>query len=307
MKLRFATVALLAASFYILGSTIFYGQLTEIGLVKVRQLLPQPAFAVSPTPAAAAPLPVTGGAPLPALTSSHWEILDLGSGKVLSSANPQVPVAMASLTKLMTAYVVRQKDSLTQPVTIQPEDVAISSDDSRMGLVAGERITVGDLLKGLLIPSGDDAALALARYTSGSEEAFVSEMNRQASLLHLARTHFSNAAGLDEANHFSSPSDLAQLARLTMTDPALRQIVGTRQTTLTALSGQVHTLYNTNTLLDRDGVVGIKTGHTDNAGDCLISLESIDGHEIIIALLGSSDRFGETEALINWVRENTKW
>jgi serine-type D-Ala-D-Ala carboxypeptidase (penicillin-binding protein 5/6) len=192
-------------------------------------------------------------------------------------------------------------------VTIKPEDTEISGEDSQMGIVPGERISVGDLLKGLLIPSGDDAALALARYTDGSVESFVTRMNKRASSLGLMNTHFVNPSGLDEAGHNSTASDLSQLAKLLVSDPVLKDIVGTRYTTVTSANGHVYALYNTNTLLGQDGITGIKTGHTNEAGDCLISLETINGHEIITTLLGSSDRFGETESLINWSRQNISW
>jgi D-alanyl-D-alanine carboxypeptidase (penicillin-binding protein 5/6) len=295
------------ASFLILCSTLFFGQLRETGIVHVRTLLPQPAYAVAATPTPVTPAPVVGDLAPPTLSSSHWEVMDLGSGEVLVSRNPDDRVAIASLTKLMTAYLVRRDDKLSDLVTIEPEDVAIGSDDSRMNLVVGEKISVEDLLKGLLIPSGDDAALALARDSAGSVDAFVQQMNSAAEQLGLTNTHFVNPSGLDAEGHFSTAADLTQLARLIIADPILRDIAATREATVKAETGQVHQLFNTNSLLGQDGITGIKTGHTDEAGDCLISLETIDGHEIITTLLGSSDRFGETEQLIDWTRADVRW
>jgi D-alanyl-D-alanine carboxypeptidase len=179
---------------------------------------------------------------------------------------------MASLTKIMTALLILENHGLNEIVTV---DSDFSGElGVRIWLRQYEKMTVGDLLKGLLIPSAGDAAVALADYHSGSVEAFVEAMNARARELNLADTHFMNPVGLDEEDHYSSAFDLAILSKYALRIPAFRNIVRMDRATVSSVDGKFHhsfdsTNYLLNSYLD---IQGVKTGTTDGAGASLINL-----------------------------------
>jgi len=176
-------------------------------------------------------------------------------------------------------------------------------------LLPGEKITAENLLYGLLVGSGNDAAQTLAENFPGGMANFVSAMNRKAWEIKLSGTHFANPMGLDEENHYSTARDLAQLALIAIKNPSFAKIVSTSEFIATDISGTiVHKLKNTNELVGKaDGVKGVKTGWTQNAGGCLVSLIEKSGRRIVIVVLGSEDRFGETEKLVDWIFVNFVW
>ncbi|MFB9369669.1 D-alanyl-D-alanine carboxypeptidase family protein [Kitasatospora sp. NPDC001664] len=200
---------------------------------------------------------------------------------VLGVKGPQQPVPIASVTKVMTAYVVLRDHPLKEgedgpviTVDAQAAAEAGSTDESTAPVTAGQRLTQRKLLEVMLLPSANNVARLLARWDAGSEEAFVARMNAEAARLGMSGTTYTGASGL-EATTVSTAADQLKLAREAMKDPALRVIVALRDTTL---PGRAAPLRNTNALLDRPGVVGLKTGSTTAAGGNLMwALEVADG------------------------------
>lgn len=243
----------------------------------------------------------------PAITSASVLLLDDASGTLLWARQPQARRAPASLTKMMTALVVRAVDPLSSVFVISA--LAAATPGSRMNVLAGQRLTVLQLLYGLLLPSGNDAAVALAQGTSGSVPAFVAQMNARAAAMGLIGTHFVNPHGLDAAGHYSTALDLATLGEAVLRDPVLAQIVQTRQEIIRAPDGQVlFDLHNLNRLLGvYPGVDGIKTGTTAAAGENLVVADLRNGHQVIAVVLGSTDRDADARALLDMGWAGWRW
>ncbi|MBN1258177.1 D-alanyl-D-alanine carboxypeptidase [Candidatus Peregrinibacteria bacterium] len=255
-----------------------------------------------------APIPVQAADSVaPAVEAKAALVMDLATGLVLYGKNARQPLPMASLTKIMTAVLILESHTLDETVKVVDDFKGLEG--VRMWLRKYERMTVENLLMGLLIPSAGDAAIALATHHSGSVPAFVQEMNRKAIELGLKNTHFTNPVGLDEEGHFSTAYDLAILTKRALRDPSFRRIVQIAETGITSQSGFSYYLKNTNKLLGGYlDIRGVKTGTTDEAGASLISLAvSPDGHEVLAVLLNSPSRFQENKGIIDWVFRNYFW
>jgi len=241
----------------------------------------------------------------PELSAYSAVIIDLVSKTVMLAKNPDIQLAPASTTKIMTALVALDYYSLDQVLTMGE----IETTGQQMGLEPGEQIQVKNLLYGLLVKSGNDAAYALADQYPGGREAFVAEMNRKLTDYHLYNTHFKNPAGFDQAGHYSTVRDLVLLSAEALKNPIFKEMISTAGLTISDVRAEhFHELENVNQLLGRiPGLKGIKTGWTAGAGECLISLIERDGRQVIIGILNSQDRFGETEILVNWVFDNFDW
>ncbi|MEZ4767178.1 MAG: D-alanyl-D-alanine carboxypeptidase family protein [Caldilineales bacterium] len=234
---------------------------------------------------------------LPPLSAPAALVADSATGRVLGAVNASEPRAMASTTKIMTALLVLERADLGDLVTISPSALV---GGATMGLEAGETLTVEDLLWGLLVNSGNDAAMALAEHVGGSEQAFVDLMNQRAAELGLTSTHFVNPHGLDAPGHASSAADLWHLAELAMTYPTFRTMVATR-----SHEAAGHQLFTTNELLGvYPGADGIKTGTSDAAGQCLVASVSENGMRTVAVVLGSADRYGDAETLFQFGEEH---
>lgn len=235
-------------------------------------------------------------------------IMDYDTGLLLYEKNIHEQLPMASLTKIMTAILILEHHDLWEVVTV---DSDFSSEVGvRVWLRQYEKITVGDLLKALLIPSAGDAAIALADYHSGSVEAFVAEMNERARELNLVNTHFVNPIGLDADGHYSSAFDLAILSKYALHFPAFRNIVRLDEATISSVDGKFkHAFESTNYLLNSYlDIQGVKTGTTDEAGQSLINLaRNYRGHEVIAILLNSPSRFQENKSMIDWAFRSYEW
>jgi len=242
---------------------------------------------------------------LPELTAESVIIVDVDSAVVLYQKNADLKLLPASTTKMMTATVVIDNYSLDKVLTVGNTKV----DGNTIKLIPGEKIIVENLLYGLLVGSGNDAAQVLAENFPGGIEAFVSAMNQKVADLRLENTHFTNPMGLDEGNHYSTARDLARLATKVVGDPILAKIVSTPEITITDISGEVkHSLKNTNELVGKiEGVKGVKTGWTQNAGECLVAWVEKEGKKIVIVVLESKNRFEETRSLIDWAFNNFEW
>jgi D-alanyl-D-alanine carboxypeptidase (penicillin-binding protein 5/6) len=253
-----------------------------------------------------APYPMnTTGIQPPEVTAHAVDIVDVQSGVSLYTKNDREPLAPASTTKIMTAMVALDHFNPDDIITIR--EATLSS--AVMDLIPNERITVENLLYGLLIPSSNDAAYALAEFFPGGESAFMEEMNRKAKELGLTQTNFTNPVGFDDPNHIMSAHDLARMSRLSMQYPLISKIVAIPAITVSDEDHMYfHTLRTTNQLLGIiPGVSGIKTGSTPMAGENLVTLVERNGKKVIIIALNSQDRFTDTESLINWVFSNHQW
>ncbi len=230
-------------------------------------------------------------------------IMERNSGIPLFEKNPEIPLPMASLTKLMTALVALDHAASQDVVEITAED--INTTPYKAKVVVGERYFLADLLKAMLIASANDATLALARGTLGSVEEFVRAMNEEARTLGMQNTNFTNPVGFDDPQHYTSAADLSLLTRALLNYPKLLQIVGTRQDVITSVSGKfTHELRTTNKLmLTYEEIKGLKTGYTSEALGNLIILTD---HYYSI-LLGSPQREEEGEKIMGWVKENWSW
>ena len=219
--------------------------------------------------------------------------------RALWGRDADVPRPMASTTKIMTAWLAISEDTYDDTVTVSA--TAASADDeagaASLGLRADERIAMDDLLVGLMLRSGNDAAVAVAEHVAGSEAAFVDRMNAAAEDLGLEDTNFINASGLTNSPaHHASPRDLAVLAAAAMADRRFAEIVGVKRATLPGLG----TLETRNLLLNRyDGATGVKTGYMSAAGLCLVASATRDGRDLFAVVLDSDDTFAETAELLD--------
>lgn len=259
---------------------------------------------VQPAPASVV-IPVSSGTVAPDVSARNVFILDRKSGVVLYEKGADEQIYPASTTKMMTALVAYEKYSLETVITVDksyPEGVNI-------GLQPGEKVKVADLIYAMLVQSANDSAEVLAAGLPGGRDEFIAQMNFKAAQLRLSNTHFLNPTGLDQDGHYSSAADLARLADALISHPLLAKIVATENAVISSADySSYHTLSNVNRLLGQvSGVVGVKTGFTDLAGESLVTLISRDGHEVIISLLGSTDRFSDTRLLIDWIYSSFTW
>ncbi len=237
----------------------------------------------------------------PSLTAKAALVVDLDADQVLYARRAEEPLPPASTVKLMTALLTVRYADLGQRVVVSAR--AASTPGSRMGLVAGEVRTVGELLYGLLLPSGNDAAVALAEQVAGSEDAFVRLMNEDAAMLGLRATRFVNAHGSDAAGQTTSAADLVVMAKAVLAHPLLAEIVATPRAQVGDRS-----LVNTNQLLGAyPGADGVKTGTSDAAGECLVASVSRAGHRLLTVVLGSQDRYADTRTLLDFVEKGWQW
>lgn len=217
-------------------------------------------------------------------------LMDAESGQLLFGKDPDRQMRIASTTKIMTALVVLEHCSLQETVRIRPEYMA---EGSSMYLKPGETVTVEALLYGLLLCSGNDAALALADHCGGSVERFVGWMNDKARLLGMSGTSFANPNGLDADNHYSTARDMALLAACAAENPTFMRICST----MSAAVGE-RTMSNHNKLLHRlDGCVGMKTGYTMAAGRTLVSCVQRSGYRLVAVTLQDGNDWADHAAL----------
>ena len=257
-----------------------------------------------PTPAPY-PINITGIVPSTDISASGVVILDVASGVYLYKRNEEELLSPASTTKIMTALVALDHYSLDEVLTVQ----YAANNGQTMKLVPGERMTMENLLYGALIHSANDAAFTLAQNYPGGVDKFVQAMNQKAVDLHLTNSHFTNSVGYDDVNHKMTPLDLARLASIALLNPIITKMVAIPQITISDVTHTYfHSLTNVNQLLGKiPGVGGIKTGWTEAAGENLVTLVERNSHKVIIVLLHSNDRFGETTKLIDWVFTNHRW
>ena len=233
-------------------------------------------------------------------------IKDLTSDSILYQKDAEVRVPIASTTKIATALVA---SAHFKPNSILVVGDSADIDGSSVGLQNGERLSFRSLLYGMLLNSGNDAAFTIAENYPGGVSAFVSAMNEEGKRMGLYNTNFQNPAGFDSPNHFSSATDLAKITQEAIKDSQLARIFATKSTEVASIDKRfTHKLTNLNKLLSSvTGVLGVKTGYTQAAKENLVTLVERDNHKVLLVVLGSNDRFGETINLIDWVFKNYRW
>lgn len=243
----------------------------------------------------------------PITNSRKCIIFDRDSKMVIYGKNENVKCAMASTTKIMSATIVLENANLNDEVTVSAK--AAGTGGSRLGLKKEDKITVRDLLYGLMLRSGNDAAVALAEYVGGSVQGFADLMNKKAEELGLTNTHFVTPHGLDNENHYTTAYELAKLTDYALKNETFAEIVGTKTYTIT-INGYSKTLNNTNELLGSlNGVVGVKTGFTNGAGRCLVTEIKRGDADLITIVLGADtkkDRTKDSIKLIEYAFSNFK-
>lgn len=221
-------------------------------------------------------------------------LLDGMTGRVLYEQNADEKSLIASTTKIMTGLLICEQCSLDSRVQIRPEAVGVEG--SSMYLKAGETLSVRDLLYGLMLRSGNDAAVALAMFCDGSVEAFADHMNERARLLGLTHTHYQNPHGLDDDGNYSTARDLARLTAYAMENADFRSIVSTRSVTIGSRQ-----LVNHNKLLWRyEGAVGVKTGFTKAAGRILVSAAEKDGRRLIAVTINDPNDWDDHARMLDY-------
>ncbi len=255
-------------------------------------LLVTPAFGAAPARAAEGP---------PQLSASSAILVEADTGDVLYRRAAEKRRAIASTTKLMTALLTVEEAKLSDRVTAS--DYVAAPIESKLSLRPGERLSVADLLRGVMLESANDAAVTLAEHVAGTQPAFVRAMNKRARELKLSNTHFSNPIGLDAPDNYSSAHDLARLAVTLRSHRFVRKLAD--RTSATLQTGyRPRTIRNRNTLLSRDRYVnGLKTGHTGTAGYVLVGTRTRRGVTLVSVVLGTpslSARDHDALALLQW-------
>jgi D-alanyl-D-alanine carboxypeptidase len=229
--------------------------------------------------------------------------VDGATGALLYGKNPHGRVAPASVTKIATAIVALEHARPDERVAISV-DARLMPESTVMGLEPGENLSLLTLLYGLMLPSGNDAALAIAQHVGGgSVERFVQMMNDKARALGLENTHFANPHGLDAPDHYSSPFDMVQFARYGMRNAEFAQLAAAK-----SWAGEGYRLSNLNRLLwSYPGADGVKVGYTDEAGKTIVATATRDGHRVYVGLMRSLDLVSDCTLLLDYAFENFTW
>lgn len=245
----------------------------------------------------------------PDISAKAIVVMDNDSKTVLFSKNPNLLFSMASTAKIMTALVALDYYKMNDILTIKTEKV----EGVNVGFEMGEQLFFKDILYAMLLPSGNDAALALAENYPGGETAFVTKMNGKAKFLNLKNTNFADPIGLEDSRDYTTPLDLAQLASSALKNEIFAKIVATKEWEIADVTGEnKYLLKNLNKLLGVQGVNGIKTGNTEEAGQVLVTskIEADDvgqKHTLIIVVMNSLDRFLDTSRLLYLLSGNINY
>ena len=227
-------------------------------------------------------------------------LFDVHTGRILWQHDPGRRLPIASLTKMITALIIAKRDRPDERVLITPQ--ALAYQGSGVGVLPkGKKVQLRDLFYGLLLVSGNDAAIALAQHDSGSVRAFVERMNGWRAKLGLNCSHFSSPSGILDQGNYSCPRDLAALARADLANPRIRRVVGKLHARFPfPIKGGYLDLYNNNPfiLMHMKGITGVKTGYTDAAGRCYVTTRRRGGHELGVVLLNSPSPLDQVPALL---------
>lgn len=242
---------------------------------------------------------------VPKILSKYAICIERTTGTILFENNAYEKTAMASTTKIMTSIIAIEKGNLNDTVTVSKKAAQING--SRLELKENMQISLKDLLYGLMLRSGNDAAIAIAEHISGSTENFAILMNEKAKSLGMNNSHFVTPNGLDDDQHYSTAYDMAVLTNYALNNKVFTEIVGTKDTSI-SWNGNPREISNTNELLGNyNGVYGVKTGFTFGAGRCLISACKRDGLDVIVVVLGANnkkDRTNDSVKILNYVNNS---
>lgn len=234
-----------------------------------------------------------------AISAKAYALIDQSSCRVILSGNENTRLPMASTTKIMTGLIAVESGRLDETVTVPAE--ALRVEGSSMGLVAGEKLTLRELVYGLMLESGNDAANSIAQIIGGTSDKFVKKMNAKAQKLGLSNTHFCNPSGLGDKDHYTSALDLARLAAYAMNNAEFAKIVSTKKIRVSyngVKNGRC--LSNHNSLLGcYDGALGVKTGFTKKSGRCLVSCARRNGVELIAVTLNDPNDWKDHKELLD--------
>ncbi|MFX4261401.1 D-alanyl-D-alanine carboxypeptidase family protein [Pelotomaculum propionicicum] len=246
--------------------------------------------------------PVPASAAAPAVTGEAAVLMDFTNGQVLFEKNPEQRMYPASTTKIITAIIALESGKINDMVTIPLEASIVEG--SAIGLQEGEQISLGDLIYALMLNSGNDSAIAIACHLGGSVEGFVKMMNKKAAEIGAVNTHFNNSNGLPDPDHYSTARDMALIARYAMRNAQFRDIVATKIQVIKRNDPEAQTfLGNHNKMLwNYDGAIGVKTGYTDDAGQCLVTAAVRDGRELISVVMKSegTNIWSDSSALLDY-------
>ncbi len=277
-------------SVLLLGSVPLWG-IGDPGIPVARDLSVAPPVASSLTQAV--PRSLAGG-----LSASGVIIVDLGTLQTVYAQSPLQPRPMASLTKLMTALIIVEHHDLDERVAIT--NAVAGTDGNVAGLEVGDEYALGDLLTVMLVHSANDAAVALAVHHGGSEDAFVDAMNARAASLGLRDTTYRNATGFDVSGQHSTPRDVMLLSTFVLGIPEIAQRMSMPSVSITSRSGTALSFMHTHQLLrQQNAIVAGKTGTTDEAKQCLLSVFEEGGHRYAAVLLHSGDRYGDMRRILS--------
>lgn len=236
------------------------------------------------------------------ITAHSYTLMDMNTGRVLSSKNKDNPMLIASITKIMTAIIVIENTDISNVITV--DGSILKAYGSGIYIQIGEEISVKDMLYGLMLRSGNDAAVMLATYISNSEEDFVKLMNNKAKELGMKNTRFNNSSGLDEkGGNYSTSYDMALLTKYAMQNEIYREIVKTKNY-MVKTNCKSYSWTNKNKLLNYDYITGGKTGYTEKAHRTLVSTALIDNMNLVVVTLNDSDDWNTHISLYNYVKEN---
>lgn len=269
---------------------------------KLIRFLSLPVLALVILFAAASP----AAAVLPYISSKYYCLMDAETGQVILNKNMDEIRQVASTTKMLTAILTTGYSGLEEIAEVSP--YADKTPEFTIGLRAGQQVAVGELLKVALIRSSNDAAVVLAEHVAGDEELFAHLMSKKAFSSGAMSTHFKNASGLPDNQHFSTAYDLGQIGRLALADPTIKKLVASRQAKFKHPGyGQPLTINTTNGILGSyPGANGIKTGTADAAGKCLVASASRQGRQLIAVVLKSGDRNGDCIRLLDYGFKQSK-
>ena len=236
----------------------------------------------------------------PGIVASSVAVIEEPCGAVVHGFNEHDRYSPASLTKIATALVAAERIDIRQTVRVTVDGGALSAENDAtvMGLIPGQDLSITDLLYGMLLPSGNDAAIQIAEKVAGSVDEFADLMNEYVAEAGLEDTQFKNPHGLDEPGHYASAYDIAMLGRELLGNPTLAYIVSMRSY---QPPWDAPPLHNLNLLLGRyPGALGVKTGYTDQAGQTLVAAAERQGRRYVVAILGSQDVFVDATNLLDW-------
>ncbi len=250
------------------------------------------------------PYPVINDSYIPYLSARAAIVVDADNQAIIFSKNSNLRFSMASTAKIMTGLVGLDYYKSESVLTVKSRGIP----GSIIGLQPGEKFYFEDLLYAMLLPSANDAAVAIVDNYPGGKSDFIKKMNEKAKELHLENTLFSDPTGLDDDGNFTTVDDLARLGSRAMQNEKFSEVVGTTQKLITnQRKSKKYLLNNLNRLLGISGVNGIKTGTTEGAGEVLVTSSRLSGHTYTIVVMNSLDRFTDTDTLLNYISENTSY